>query len=506
MDADAPFHAAVAGDRGIPLRRQVLQGQGAFHGADYRGELDQDAVARRLKDPSAMLRDERIGSDPMLTHRLHRARFVDPHQPAVADDIGRKDRGETAGRSHGCGRPPLGEDRAPRVYHNSRGATGAPASSSARVCDARQVVRSRTLADVRPRRRAFCNDFDSRGEAQAETHIFVRRRVTGKIEAVCLNRPFPHQDALTTYIHSRDLHDFQMPSAPSRLCGATQKLQESHILPGLVFRWMKETSATGYLRCGRQPNLRVQDGLKLHLLCAGCEQRFNEWETQFAKQIFHPMTQGKAESACYASWLLLFCASVSWRVLVYFMDGKHLDHVPAALRPSVEHAEVTWREFLLGNRPRPQPHEQHILPLALGALESYTQSEMPTNINRYLFRYPDMEVASDERDAFTYAKLGPFIILGFIAMPRPKQWVGTMVNVQGGTLGLRQCMMPRQFWDFISGRADRAATLKEQISDRQTAKIAETYKANLVRTAQSDTMRVMRQDVQLFGGRAFTRK
>jgi len=84
-----------------------------------------------------------------------------------------------------------------------------------------------------------------------------------------------------------------MPISSCRLCDVTNALQESHILPGFVYRWMKETSATGYLRFGQQPNLRVQDGLKLHLLCADCEQRLNEWETQFANQIFHPMTQGK---------------------------------------------------------------------------------------------------------------------------------------------------------------------------------------------------------------------
>jgi hypothetical protein len=55
------------------------------------------------------------------------------------------------------------------------------------------------------------------------------------------------------------------------------ELQESHILPSFVYRWMKETSATGYLRFGQQPNLRVQDGVKRHLLCANCEQRFNQW-------------------------------------------------------------------------------------------------------------------------------------------------------------------------------------------------------------------------------------
>jgi hypothetical protein len=297
-----------------------------------------------------------------------------------------------------------------------------------------------------------------------------------------------------------------MPISSCRLCGETKELRESHILPGFVYRWMKETSATGYLRFGQQPNLRVQDGLKLHLLCADCEQRFNQWETQFANQIFHPMTQGKTQRAFYGPSLLLFCASVSWRVLVYFMDGKHLGQVPAALLPSIERAELTWREFLLGNRLRPQPHELHILPLAGGAVENCTHPNTPTNINRYLFRTPDMSVASNDRDAFTYAKPGPFLILGFVAMPRPKQWVGTKVNVQGGIIGPRNYVLPKPLDEFIFERADRAATLQERISEKQTAKIAETYKANLDRAAQSDSMRAMHQDVQLFGSSAFRRK
>jgi len=93
MDADAPFHSAVAGNRGVPLRRQVLQRQGAFDGADYRGELDQDTVAGRFEDPSAVLSDDRIGRDPLVTHCLRRARFIEPHQPTVADYVGREDRG-----------------------------------------------------------------------------------------------------------------------------------------------------------------------------------------------------------------------------------------------------------------------------------------------------------------------------------------------------------------------------------------------------------------------------
>src|SRR6516165_7462721 len=58
MDAHTPFHSPVAGKRGVPLRRQALQRQSAFDGADYRAELDQHTVAGRFEDPPVMLSDE----------------------------------------------------------------------------------------------------------------------------------------------------------------------------------------------------------------------------------------------------------------------------------------------------------------------------------------------------------------------------------------------------------------------------------------------------------------
>ncbi len=47
-----------------------------------------------------------------------------------------------------------------------------------------------------------------------------------------------------------------------RLCGKNADLQESHIIPSFVYRWLKDSSGTGYLRFGPEPNKRVQDGYK----------------------------------------------------------------------------------------------------------------------------------------------------------------------------------------------------------------------------------------------------
>jgi hypothetical protein len=100
MDADAPFHSALAGDSRIAPRGQPLQCQGAFDGADHRAELDQDPITGRFDDPPAMLSHGRIGGRAMLAQCTRRARLVETHQPAVAGHIGGEDLGETAGGGH----------------------------------------------------------------------------------------------------------------------------------------------------------------------------------------------------------------------------------------------------------------------------------------------------------------------------------------------------------------------------------------------------------------------
>jgi len=80
------------------------------------------------------------------------------------------------------------------------------------------------------------------------------------------------------------------------------------------------------------------------------------------------------------------------------------------------------------------------------------------------------------------------------------------VNTHGGTIGPRNYVLPKPFDKFIFERADLAATLQERMSDRQHEKIAETYRGNMDRAAQSDSMQAMHQDVELFGRRAFRPK
>jgi hypothetical protein len=71
-----------------------------------------------------------------------------------------------------------------------------------------------------------------------------------------------------------------------RLCFTKTELLESHIIPSFVYKWLKSTSGTGFLRFGMEPNRRAQDGHKRFWLCGVCEARLNYWETKFANTSF----------------------------------------------------------------------------------------------------------------------------------------------------------------------------------------------------------------------------
>jgi hypothetical protein len=156
---------------------------------------------------------------------------------------------------------------------------------------------------------------------------------------------------------------------------------------------------------------------------------------------------------------------------------------------------------MLGRVLRPDPHQQHLLPL--GAIADSTYAGLPTNINRYFLRTVDMDVVNDGSTAFVYTKVGPFIFLGFIAMPFASQWQGTRIYASNGSIRPRNYTLPKNFAEYLFARARKTAQLKENISDAQRQKIRVGYQSNMDRAMHSDCMRALDHDVRMFGRRAF---
>lgn len=273
------------------------------------------------------------------------------------------------------------------------------------------------------------------------------------------------------------------------------------MLPAFVFRWMKESSATGFLRFGREPNRRVQDGEKRYWLCRDCETLLCQWETPFATQVFHPLIADGGQRIWYGDWMLKYCVSVSWRVLSMYVEDGQLDHFGDRQRLSVALALKKWSAFLLGDEPHPGAYEQHFLPL--DSVESFSGGDMPANINRYLLRAVDLALATGDGGAIVYSKFAKFILVGFIDVPYPKHWVGTKVHVREGHVGQGHITLPKGFGDFLFARCRRYAEVKEQISENQQAKIAASMQKDLDKVAASKSFKALQNDVELFGDEAF---
>ncbi len=288
-------------------------------------------------------------------------------------------------------------------------------------------------------------------------------------------------------------------SSSCALCAECAPLCVSHVLPAFIFRWLRKSSATGHFRFVQSPDRRVQDGIKLPLLCEECEGRLNQFETAFATGLFHPWNANSGTPIRYGSWLLKFCVSISWRVLKYVEDQTGLQHLDPAQKESAKAAMERWSNFILGIEPHPGPFEQHLLPL--DPVESYSINEMPNNINRYFLRAVEMDLPRGAKSAYTYAKFGKFALFGFIQPPAQK-WVGTKVHVRSGLIAPREYQLPRELMDYFSERARRYGEASARISDKQQDKIEGEIFRNVDRLKSSATLDAMLHDQRLFGADA----
>lgn len=287
-----------------------------------------------------------------------------------------------------------------------------------------------------------------------------------------------------------------------RLCGEERPLLLSHILPAFVFRWKRESAGGSHLRSTAEPNLRVQDGIKMHWLCAECEERFSKVEREFANQIFYPILEDPSARRSYGPWLLRFCASVSWRLLRLALEQNRYENewTPEQV-DRCRDAERVWREFLLGVRAHPGEFRQHLLPFDI--IESGSLDAEP-NINRYLTRTIQMDLCQGRDSIFTFAKLGRFAIFG-IVRPDDQAWKGSAVQANEGWVGPRQYVLPRALWDYMNDKARKSAQAMRSVSEKQQTKIDEGFRKNIDSFAGSDAFRAMQADVDMFGDAAFTR-
>ena len=204
------------------------------------------------------------------------------------------------------------------------------------------------------------------------------------------------------------------------------------------------------------------------------------------------LTMASAREVRYGPWMLKFATSVSWRVLRLFAANDGLAGFPKHIMTEVDNTLREWSLFLLGDKPHPGRHEQHMF--VADIVERTSVTDAPPNISRYLARAIEPYVAHAQDSAITYAKMGRFVLFGFVAIKHQRRWKGTKLHVRHGHFGQRDIELPSDIGDFIFGRARLVAKTYSQISGKQLAKIKKSYEQDLDRSAQSDTLRAMHHE------------
>jgi hypothetical protein len=293
-----------------------------------------------------------------------------------------------------------------------------------------------------------------------------------------------------------------MGSAGCAMCGRTAPLQQSHIIPAFVFRWLKSSGLTGHIRNTLEPNKRIQDGTKRALLCIDCETLLSHDEKLFSDKLFYPWLGGTAPIT-YSEWLLRFCVSVSWRVLLDQKGRNALTRYSESQQLLLQKAERVWRGFLLGSELTPKEFEQHFVPFDL--IKETTVPNLPDNINRYLMGTVEMDIVWSDHRLMTFSKLGRFVILGII-QGATRGWVGTKVHVRRGVLPQREVVLPHNFLSFLLDRAVHTKEAYGKISDRQYEKIADAAERNIESSLHTEKVRAIIADAEMFGPQAVLRE
>jgi len=102
-DADAKAHLAAGGVRHVPCAQAFLNVDRAAHGFDRAWKFGKNGIAGRIENAAAGLGNEVVGYQPIGRQTPQRFLFVLGNQPAVAGDIGGKNRRDLA--SHGKASP-----------------------------------------------------------------------------------------------------------------------------------------------------------------------------------------------------------------------------------------------------------------------------------------------------------------------------------------------------------------------------------------------------------------
>ncbi len=272
-----------------------------------------------------------------------------------------------------------------------------------------------------------------------------------------------------------------------KLCSKDKELVESHIIPKFIFKWMKETG-TEFLRAGRSPNLRNQDGIKEYLLCNECEQLLGKSEKWFAENIFNPYLKNNQVVFIYEDLLSKFSVSLLWRILLT-SDIREQNN-KSRFEKKINEAFIEWKLFLFeGKIPRVY-NEIHLLFIP----DEWGASQPHRYISRYFGRDIDGNIIEIDDKCWIYVKFARFMIFGRISSNK-SPFRNSKINFKNGITSLTQYIDDPELKNYLIARAEFVYEyFKSQISDKQLNTIQKSTERRIDIIKSSDLGRRLKQD------------
>jgi hypothetical protein len=211
-----------------------------------------------------------------------------------------------------------------------------------------------------------------------------------------------------------------------KLCKKNDQLKISHVLPRFLGKYLKETSATGFLTAvdvNGKPS-RSQDLYKRYLLCDQCESVLNEAETFFADKIFYPFKKNELQAIPEDDRLGKFAISVSLRALWIMQFVEH----PLADRwkDQLQGLETEWRNYLLKTPTFAKGNHSHHILLCNEAILAVGLKNSPNLIHSVL-RTSAYYLFEKFEKAYVLANLAGVQVISMISPPELPVSRGTEV-------------------------------------------------------------------------------
>ena len=235
----------------------------------------------------------------------------------------------------------------------------------------------------------------------------------------------------------KKINKIHMNNGICKLCGANATLKESHIVPKSIYKWLKDTSATSFLRRTGNLNVRTQDGIKIYLLCGDCEQRFSPYEKYFKEKIFMPINEAEFPVKIpvgfnYDDKLFYFLISVWWRTILWSFNDKEVQE--SKHWDLIHKCEKELREFLLTFR-YPENFDRIYINLF-----GYVQNAPPEykKVNHFFMRSIDPFIMFDDTSCYFSLRIPSFWFFGNIIGLDDKKLGLLRLNPSGGTFKVPQ--------------------------------------------------------------------